>query len=217
MKRLITKILASLMLVSILMMAPIGVHAQEYKDETRIATLYTKNAKLYRKTQEVSAAYYTPITKIKSTNKSIAKVGSKKDGNSYTLYVITKKTGTTNISYKVGEDIHKVKVVVKKYQNPFQQVKVNGKDVTSQFNKSNVCILDYKKYKNKKIKLKFKKKGRWLMPHADYCTKSYKRIQCIGSMSSPEPFKVTKKGSIASLWSINTKTNMTEDCLILFK
>ena len=147
MKSLITKILASLMLVSILMMIPIGVHAQEYKDETRIATLYTKNAKLYTKKQEVSAAYYTPITKIKSTNKSIAKVGSKKDGNSYPLYVITKKTGTTNISYKVGEDIHKVKVVVKKYQNPFQQVKVNGKDVTSQFNKSNVCILDYKKYK----------------------------------------------------------------------
>ena len=44
MKSLITKILASLMLVSILMMIPIGVHAQEYKDETRIATLYTKNA-----------------------------------------------------------------------------------------------------------------------------------------------------------------------------
>ena len=55
------------------------------------------------------------------------------------------------------------------------------------------------------------------MPHADYCTKSYKRIQCIGGMSSPEPFKVTKKGSIVSLWSINTENNMSEDCLILFK
>ena len=217
MKKIVTKILASLMVLSMLMITPIGVQAQEYKDETKIATLYTKNSQLYRKKQNVSAVYYTPITKIKSTNKSVAKVGSKKDGNSYTLYVTTKKAGTTNISYKVGADTHKVKVVVKKYQNPFKQVKVNGKDVTSQFNKSNVCILDYKKYKNKKIKLKFKKKGRWLMPHADYCTKSYKRIQCIGGMSSPEPFKVTKKGSIASLWSINTENNMSEDCLILFK
>lgn len=217
MKKIVTKILASLMVVTMLMIAPLGVHAQEYKDETKIVTLYTKNAQFYTKKQTVSNSFEIPITKIKSTNKSIAKVGSKKEDNKYVLYVITKKTGTTNISYKVGEDTHKVKVIVKKYQNPFQQVKVNGKDVTSQFNKSNVCILDYKKYKNKKIKLKFKKKGRWLMPHADYCTKSYKRIQCIGGMASPEPFKVTKKGSIASLWSINTENNMSEDCLILFK
>lgn len=217
MKKTATQILALLIAVTMLTIAPIGVHAQEYRDETKTVTLYTKNAQLYTKKQTVSGSFETPITKIKSTNKAIAKVGSKKEDNKYFLYVITKKVGTTNISYKVGEDVHKVKVIVKKYQNPFQQVKVNGKDVTSQFNKSNVCILDYKKYKNKKIKLKFKKKGRWLMPHGDYCTKSYKLIQCIGSMSSPEPFKVTKKGSIASLWSINTKNNMSEDCFILFK
>lgn len=215
MKKLVKSFLALVLVLSMVM--PVGVHAQEYKDGTKIATLYTKTSQFYTKKQEMSSSYQQPITGIKYSNKSIAKVGSKKESYGYVLYVTPKKTGTINITYKVAGDTHKVKVVVKKYQNPFKQVKVNGKDVTAQFNKSNTCVLDYKKYKNKKVKLKFKKKTNWLMPHGDYCTKSWKRIQCIGGMSSPSPFKVTKKGSIASLWSTNTKIFMDEDCFILFK
>lgn len=87
-------------------------------------------------------------------------------------------------------------------------------------NKTNVCVLSYKQYKGKTVKLSFKKKKSWYMPHGDYLTKSNKLIQCIGPMSDPHKFKVTKKGSKAALWTTDTSITgheMSEDCMIIFK
>ena len=80
--------------------------------------------------------------------------------------------------------------------------------------------MSYKQYKGKTIKLSFKKKGSWNVPHGDYCKKSGDLIQCIGSMKNPQKFKVTKKGSMAYFWTVDTSLNgheRAEDCMIIFK
>ena len=200
---------------------PVKVSAKTITDYTEDVTLYPKSSPSYLDKQEVGACGgKTKITNIKYTNKSIAKVTTGKKSYGYVLYVQPKKTGTLNITYKIGKDTHKVKVYVKKYVNPYKQIKINGKDITSKFNKTNVCVLSYKQYKGKTVKLSFKRKRPWLMPHGDYVTKSNKLIQCIGGMSDPSKFKVTKKDSKAALWTTDTSETgheMSEDCMIIFR
>lgn len=221
MKKTAKRLLVLLLALSMSVIAPVKVSAKTITDYTEDVTLYPKSSPSYSDKQEVGACGgKTKITNIKYTNKSIAKVTTGKKSYGYVLYVQPKKTGTLNITYKIGKDTHKVKVYVKKYVNPYKQIKINGKDITSKFNKTNVCVLSYKQYKGKTVKLSFKRKRPWLMPHGDYVTKSNKLIQCIGGMSDPSKFKVTKKDSKAALWTTDTSETgheMSEDCMIIFK
>lgn len=221
MKKTVKRLLVLLLALSMSVVAPVKVSAKTIKDYTADVTLYPKSSPSYSDKQEVGACGgKTKITNIKYTNKSIAKVTTGKESYGYVLYVQPKKTGKLNITYKIGKDTHKLKVYVKKYVNPYKQIKINGKNITSKFNKTNVCVLSYKQYKGKTVKLSFKKKKSWYMPHGDYLTKSNKLIQCIGPMSNPHKFKVTKKGSKAALWTTDTSITgheMSEDCMIIFK
>ena len=221
MKKTVKRLLVLLLAVSMTMVAPVRADAKTIKDYTQGFTLYPKNSPSYSDKQDLGIC--TGKTKIKNltnSNKSVAKVTVGKSENGYVIYVQPKKAGTTNISYKVGKDTHKRKLIVKKYVNPYKQVKINGKDITSKFNKTNICVLSYKQYKGKTIKLSFKRKGFWYMHHGDYIEKGSERIHCIGSMSDPSTFKVKKKGSIAYLWTEDNSLNgdeRAEDCRIIFK
>ena len=79
--------------------------------------------------------YYGPasgISKVKSSNKKVAVVITKKEGSDVHVYLKLKKTGTTNVSYsiKTGErkGTHKVKLNVYRYKNPFKVLKVGDVD-----------------------------------------------------------------------------------------
>lgn len=221
MKKTAKRIFALLLVLSMAIVAPVKVDAKTIKDYTSVAILYPKASPNNGEKQRVQYTKKVKAKNVKSSNKSVATASVGKDSSSkeYAIYVVPKKKGTTTITYKLGKDKHELKVIVRKYVNPFKEVRVNGRNVTSQFNKSNVCYLSYKEYKNKKITLKFKKKGTWYLPHADYCTKSGKLISCIGSMDSPSKFKMTKKGSMAYFWVTDTmdKYEPAEDCMIIFK
>ncbi len=85
------------------------------------------------------------VKNLKSSNTKIVKVSLDKDSNNIKrcVLVTAKKAGTAKISFdivdkKTGKKIQHdtCKVQVKKHTNPFSSVKLNGKNITSQFNKT---------------------------------------------------------------------------------
>ena len=98
------------------------------------------------------------ILKVESSNKSVATV--KKWGGDYGFYLLQKKAGTTKIIITMLKGDKKVKrsgtVQVVKFENPFQSLKMNGKDYKKKLNASYNSVQIKTKKSNNKLKYKLK-------------------------------------------------------------
>ncbi len=88
--------------------------------------------------------------------------GDKKTTYSASVGVTAYKPGTATITFKGDNTNYTQKVEVKKYSNPLSSLKVNGKDITSYFNKGTSA---YSKYVDSAstMKVEAKSKGDWVI------------------------------------------------------
>lgn len=77
--------------------------------------------------------------------------------------IFAKKPGTVTMKLAAPSGYHgiKKKFVLRKYKNPFSKITLNGKDITSQFNKSSCYTMPYKNYKGKKLDITASFKKDW--------------------------------------------------------
>ena len=96
------------------------------------------------------------ISKVKSSNKKVASVATRKEGSGVEVYLKVKKPGTTNLSYKVKKNGKTVsyKVRYNFYKNPFKTLKVGKANYKSQFNNGDYSTLMMGKGK---VSIKLKK------------------------------------------------------------
>lgn len=206
-----------LLVVTMAMSTPLGAKAASVvKEDTTYVTCYPKT-KVYSNKQKIQHSATAKFTALKSSKQSVATVSCKKEKDGYKIYVNAKKVGTTKVSYKLKGVTHTQKVVVKKYTNPYKKVTVNGKDITAQFKKSNVAVVSYKKYKNKKVIIKYEMKKDWAPTHSDYC-KGDKILKCIGSLKYEFSINKPKKSSTVETAIITYKDdNVDQSSVIIFK
>lgn len=218
MKKTAKRFLALLLVLTMAVIAPVGVQAADTvtKADTSYVTYYPKT-KYYDNAQQVTNSEKTKFTSLKSSKKSVATVSCRKNSWGYAVYVLPKKTGTTYVSYKFEGVTYKQKVVVQKYVNPYKKVTVNGQDITNQFKKTNVAVVSYNKYKNKKVTIKYEMKKNWGQPHIDY-SKNDKILKCLGNFKYKVSVKKPKKNSSINAAVYNRKNyNMNQYSVVMFK
>lgn len=218
MKKTAKRFLALFLVMTMAVIAPVGVQAADTvkKADTSYVTYYPKT-KYYDNAQQVSNSENARFTSLKSSKKSVATVSCRKDKWGYAVYVLPKKTGTTYVSYKLQGVAYKQKVVVNKYVNPYKKVTVNGQNITKQFKKTNVAVVSYKKYKNKKVTIKYEMKKNWGQPHADYCVNG-KIAKCFVSFGNKLSIKKPKKNSSIEASIFNRKNYKIDPySIIMFK
>ncbi len=147
----------------------VSAHFYEEAPTKMVATLYSPkdiaaaHGKL--KNRHSIGGYSKKVKKLKSSNKSVAELSKETFpyGRTYTaLYVNVKKPGIATLSYKVGSKTHKIKVTVRKYENPVHSIKVGKKVISGKkFNKRSACVLKYKDFANKKTKINIKLAENW--------------------------------------------------------
>ena len=94
---------------------------------------------------------------------------------------------------------------------------MNGQNITSQFKKSNVAVVSYKKYKNKKVTVKYVMKKDWAQVHTDYC-KNGKIIKCLGTFKYKMSVKKPKKNSDIEASLFDRKNDVSDQySVIVFK
>ena len=137
-----------------------------------------KKTTYYLTSEERGYNWYLPgvkstksITKLKSSNKKVATVGTIKiDGTVY-VQVIPKKTGKTTVSFtaKVNgkKKNYKCVATVKKYVNPFSSIKVGSTSFTKKLNTRDFTYIKLKETK-KNQKVSFKLKKGWKLDWAGY-------------------------------------------------
>lgn len=220
MKKSIKQLFTLLLALTIVTIAPISVKAdnQVVKEEDYYIAYYPKTKSYKHGPVVVSSSYETKITSLKVSKKSIATISCKKDSyGEYAVYLTPKKTGTVNISYKAEGVTYQRKVIIQKYQNPYSKVTINGKNITKQFRKTNVAVVSYKKYKNKKVTIKYKMKKNWGQPHTDYCVKG-KISKCLGNFVYKVSVKKPKKNSTIEASIYNRKNlNINQYSVVKFK
>lgn len=102
------------------------------------------------------------ITQLKSSKSSVASVFKKKEYGDNQIYLMLKKTGKTEISFKYKSKTYKTKITVNKYKNPIASVKVGSTILSaSKFKTRSVQTLQYSKYANKKVKVAFNLAKGW--------------------------------------------------------
>ncbi|MCF0132297.1 MAG: hypothetical protein HUJ72_00370 [Blautia sp.] len=128
-----------------------------------VTTLYPNQGKAY---------HHFPLIlntsgKIKGYSLSDKSIGTIKNvSNSLIFY--PKKVGKTTLKVVVGNKTYKSNITVKKYKNPVSSFKIGNQTVSGKkFDKNSLCKLDYSKFKNKKVSLKFKLKKDWVLCTAD--------------------------------------------------
>ncbi len=98
------------------------------------------------------------ISKVKSSNKKVAAVATRKGGTGVEVYLKLKKPGTTNLSYnlkKKGKTVtYKIKLNI--YKNPFKTLKVGNTNYKSQFSNG-----DYSTLMKGRGKVKIKLRKGW--------------------------------------------------------
>lgn len=219
MKKTIKQLFTLLLTLTIVITASINVKAaDEIVTEDTYYIPYYPKTKAYKITAEPVSSSYEKLTGLKVSNKSIASATAKKTSDgTYVVYMTPKKTGTVNISFNVNGVTHQRKIVIKKYVNPYSKVTINGKNITKQFKKTNVAVVSYKKYKNKKVTIKYKMKKNFRQSHTDYCYKG-KISKCIGSFVYKAPVKKPKKNATveASIFNIYDET-VNQYSVVIFK
>lgn len=108
----------------------------------------------------------TKASELKTSNKSVVSIKQVKQKDAsfgrYYLYLKAKKPGTAVVSVKLKGKTYKTKVIVKKYVNPVQSVKIGSTSVSgSKFNSASVVNLSYGKFANKKVKATVVLKKGW--------------------------------------------------------
>ena len=206
MKKTWKKLMTLVLMLNVFMAASMMAEAKNYKLGTTVLT-YQKEFGTSLQIESSQKA----VKKLKSSKPSVASVTCKRQNGEYAIIIKMKKPGTTVITYTSGSDTFEEKVVVKKYQNMIKKITINGKDITSKFNKKGVCTLSYKQYKNKNIKVQVIGKKNWSTHHGDYwIRKSGKILKC---MPLPEnktySFKLTKKNA-ALAFSVDELTGSNE-------
>lgn len=220
MKKTIKQLFTLLFTLMIVITASINVKADNeiVKEDTYYIPYYPKVKAFKIPPEPVSSSYDQKIVALGISNKSIATISSKKNSDGqYVVYLAPKKTGSVNISYDVGGVTHQQKIIVKKYQNPYSKVMINGKNITKQFKKTNVAVVSYKKYKNKKVTIKYKMKKNFGQSHTDYCYKG-KISKCIGSFVYKASVKKPKKNATveASIFNGYDET-VNQYSVVIFK
>lgn len=217
MKQTAKKLVALVLVLTMALITPVGAQAASVvKEETDYVICYPQTD-AFNNTQQIKFSEKAKITSAKSSKKSVATVGVKKVDGGYIAYVNAKKVGKTTVTYKIKGVTHTQKVIVKKYINPYKKVTINGKDITAQFKKTNVAVVSYKKYKNKKVTLKFETKKNWAHIHSDYC-KDSEIIECLGSFKYKLSVKKPKKNAAVETSLINHKDeNADQYSVIVFK
>ena len=189
MKKTCKKLMTLVLMLSVFMTVSMMAEAKNHKLETTVLT--------YQKEFDTSLqieSSETAVEKLKSSKPSVASVTSKQEDGEYKIIIKVKKPGTTVITYTSGSDTFEKKIVVKKYQNMIKKITINGKDITSKFNKKGVCTLSYKKYKNKNVKIQVIGKKNWSTYHGDYYINSRKILKCMPSPNNKTySFKLTQK------------------------
>ena len=113
------------------------------------------------KTRMINSVVYSlegkKITSVTSSNKKVADISGGKNVFG-SVGLVARKPGTATIRYTYKGVKHKVKVVVKAYENPMKKLTVGGKNATSIFKNGATAISStYKKYRGKRIKITPKK------------------------------------------------------------
>ncbi|MCQ4774797.1 hypothetical protein NE634_13805 [Lacrimispora saccharolytica] len=189
MKKAWKKLMTLVLMLSVFMAASMMAEAKNYKLGTTVLT-YQKEFGTSLQIESSQKA----VKKLKSSKPSVASVTCKRQNGEYAIIIKMKKPGTTVITYTSGSDTFEEKVVVKKYQNMIKKITINGKDITSKFNKKGVCTLSYKKYKNKNVKIQVIGKKNWSTYHGDYYINSRKILKCMPSPNNKTySFKLTQK------------------------
>lgn len=220
MKKTIKQLFTLLLVLTIAIITPISVKAADeiVTEDTYYIPYYPKTKAYKIPSEPVSSSYDQKITTLTISNKSIATISSKKNSDGeYVVYLAPKKTGTVNIAYNVSGITHQQKIIIKKYQNPYSKVTINGKNITNQFKKTNVAVVSYKKYKNKKVTIQYKMKKNYGQPHTDYCYKG-KISKCIGSFVYKVSVNKPKKNASFEA-SIYNRYDMTVNqySVVIFK
>ena len=189
MKKTCKKLMTLVLMLSVFMTVSMMAEAKNHKLETTVLT-YQKEFDTSLQIESSQKA----VKKLKSSKPSVASVTCKRQNGEYAIIIKMKKPGTTVITYTSGSDTFEEKVVVKKYQNMIKKITINGKDITSKFNKKGVCTLSYKKYKNKNVKIQVIGKKNWSTYHGDYYINSRKILKCMPSPNNKTySFKLTQK------------------------
>jgi len=129
-------------------------------------------------------AYFCSVPKkassLKSSNKAVATLkqeSQKWNGQThYTLYLVSKKAGTTTVSFKCNGKTYKTKVTVRKYVNPIKSIKIGNTTIAgSMFKSASNRTISYAKFADKKVKVKINLAKGWEL------TKSYVNGRFVGS------------------------------------
>ena len=163
--------------------------------DTETVTLYPSGDEnspniSYKKNDNKYLAYVSgKVTLLKSSSSSKAKLAKselKNGGKTETiLYVKTKKVGTSTLSLKVKSKTYKIKVNVKKYQNPLASVKVGNKTLNmSKLKKTSNYKLSYAQFAGKKQKISVKMAPGWKLEEMYYMRKTCQKTETVKNGSS---------------------------------
>lgn len=194
----------------------------------RTITVYSKSSRSYNSflgkynSSNESVLTTVPtkkkVTSLKSTNTSVVSLTLKNGSGSAKgyrgVFLTAKKSGTATVSYKIGSNTYKTKIVVKKYASPFSALKLGSSNILSKFRSNSVYTMSYTKYKNKSLKLSYKAKSGWSVSASYLYQPGNQKSSMVKNNKS---FKITKKNSALILNAYNSKTKQNEQCIIIFK
>ena len=173
-------------------------------DKQLDVTLYSYNAKHTWNETHFANVYEdtnkTQVKNLKSSTPSVVSVKRErkrtgKDESDYgkyvtRLYFIARKPGSTTVSFQVGSKTYRVKVRVRKYQNPVSSVKIgNTKIAGNKFNfqsngtKTAIITASLSKYRNKNVKISVTPVKGWKVSYFDF----YNDWVKIGNFINPSP------------------------------
>lgn len=228
MKKYFKKFLPVLLILTLTILASVTVEAKTTTFPARTVTAYSKSSKSYNSflgkyiSSNERILNVIPsskkVTSLKSTNSSVVSLktqnGSGNSKGNTGIFLNVKKAGTATVSYKIGADTYKVKIVAKKYTSPFSALSLGDSNILSAFNSKSTYTLSYATYKNKSLKLNYEAKNGWSI-YASYLQQpGHQKSDIVNNNAS---FKVTNKNSALILSASNSKTQQNEECIIIFK
>ncbi len=194
-----------------------------YPDTAEYESTLLRNGvkhKLYRNETLVDFSE-VKFTKIKTSNPKVLTLRQKKVNGYYYMYLRARKAGKATISYYSGEYKSTYKITVKKYESPFEYIKIGNLNLTNQFKKSPTVTLSYKKYAGKKLKVTYKLKKKNGIQTSSVLSKIVSDSKYVyysdKTVKSNKTYKVTvKKGGLGLSYTYkNTNTPLNAE--IIFK
>ncbi len=101
---------------------------------TKSISINVPSAKKITNVSSTAPKVVKPVSYSLTTGKEL--VDKKKTTNSGSITVMGYKPGKATIKYKADKKSYSKNIQIKKYQNPLSKLTINGKNVTSQLNKS---------------------------------------------------------------------------------